>query len=261
MNLFREALAWLLAPEQQTGPDAVLTRLGEHLGYTAIAVVISAVIAIPIGYWIGHTGRGKQIAVACSGAARALPSLGLLTILTLLVGVGDAVLAATVVFVVLGVPAVLAGAYAGIESVDPDVVDAARAMGMTEWQILLRVEAPIGLGLLLGGLRSATLQIVATAVLAAYVGLGGLGIYIIRGIAIRAYDQMLGGALVIMALALVLDGLFALATWLITRSRHTAAAVTGPGGGADATGHTEHSSTSPEPQASRTHSVATEGSP
>lgn len=256
MSLFKEALAWLFAPEQQVGADSVLTRLGEHLLYTAIAVVISAVIAIPIGYWIGHTGRGKQVAVAFSGAARALPSLGLLTILTLLVGVGDAVLAATVVFVVLGVPAVLAGAYAGIESVDPDVVDAARAMGMTEWQILLRVEAPIGLGLLLGGLRSATLQIVATAVLAAYVGLGGLGIYIIRGIAIRAYEQMLGGALVIMVLALALDGLFALITWLITRARTPLrpSDLGGPGPAETAAG-------TPEDRTSHSPAVATEGSP
>jgi len=219
MNLFLDAIAWLFAPEQHSGPNAVLVRLGEHLLYTAIALLISAVIAIPIGYAIGHTRRGKQVAVALSGAARALPSLGLLTILTLLVGVGHAEVAATVVFVVLGVPAVLAGAYAGVESVDPDVVDAARAMGMTEWQILLRVEAPIGLGLLLGGLRSATLQIVATAVLAAYVGLGGLGLYIERGIALRTYAEMLGGALVIVLLALALDGLFALVTWLLTRER------------------------------------------
>ena len=257
MSLFKEALAWLFAPEQQVGADSVLTRLGEHLLYTAIAVVISAVIAIPIGYWIGHTGRGKQVAVAFSGAARALPSLGLLTILTLLVGVGDAVLAATVVFVVLGVPAVLAGAYAGIESVDPDVVDAARAMGMTEWQILLRVEAPIGLGLLLGGLRSATLQIVATAVLAAYVGLGGLGIYIIRGIAIRAYEQMLGGALVIMVLALALDGLFALITWLITRTRRTPLRPSDLGG----PGPAETAAGTPENRTSHSPAVATEGSP
>lgn len=247
MELFGDAIAWLFAPEQQVGSDAVLVRLGEHLLYTAIAVVISAVIAIPIGYAIGHTGRGKQIAIACSGAARALPSLGLLTVLTLLVGVGDAVLAATAVFVVLGVPAVLAGAYAGIESVDPAVVDAARAMGMTEWQILFRVEAPIGLGLLLGGLRSATLQIVATAVLAAYVGLGGLGIYIIRGIAIRTYEQMLGGALVIMVLALALDGLFALAMWLVTRSRRLPAPTPGPGDPA-------------ETETSHVPAVATEGS-
>ena len=247
MELFREALAWLFAPEQQSGPDAVLVRLGEHLLYTVIAVVISAVIAIPIGYAIGHTGRGKQIAITCSGAARALPSLGLLTILTLLVGVGDAVLAATVVFVVLGVPAVLAGAYAGIESVDPEVVDAARAMGMTEWQILFRVEAPIGLGLLLGGLRSATLQIVATAVLAAYVGLGGLGIYIIRGIAIRTYEQMLGGALVIVALALALDGLFAVAMWLLARARRVPERAAGPGARA-------------EPETAHSPAVATEGS-
>ncbi|WP_244951270.1 ABC transporter permease [Ruania zhangjianzhongii] len=148
---------------------------------------------------------------------------------------------------VLGVPAVLAGAYAGIESVDPDVVDAARAMGMTEWQILLRVEAPIGLGLLLGGLRSATLQIVATAVLAAYVGLGGLGIYIIRGIAIRTYEQMLGGALVIVALALVLDGLFALIMWLLARSRRVPDQVPGPGSPA-------------ETETSHSPAVATEGS-
>src|SRR5699024_2256765 len=223
MSLFLDAIAWLFAAEQHSGPNAVLVRLGEHLLYTAIALLISAVIAIPIGYAIGHTGRGKQVAVALSGAARALPSLGLLTILTLLVGVGHAEVAASVVFVVLGVPAVLAGAYAGVESVDPDVVDAARAMGMTEWQILLRVEAPIGLGLLLGGLRSATLQIVATAVLAAYVGLGGLGLYIERGIALRTYAEMLGGALVIVLLALALDGLFALGTGLVTRERRGAA--------------------------------------
>lgn len=219
MSLFADAIAWLFDPQQHAGPNAVLTRLGEHLLYTVIALVISAAIAIPIGYAIGHTGRGKQAAVALSGAARALPSLGLLTILTLLVGVADAEFAATVVFVVLGVPAVLAGAYAGVESVDPAVVDAARAMGMTEWQILVRVEAPIGLGLLLGGLRSATLQIVATAVLAAYVGLGGLGLYIERGIALRTYAEMLGGALVIVLLALALDGFFALLTWLLTRER------------------------------------------
>ncbi|SED82900.1 ABC transporter permease [Ruania alba] len=218
MTLFLEAIAWLLAPEQHEGANAIASRLGEHILYSAIAVAIAAAIAIPIGYAIGHTGRGKQVAVAFSGAARALPSLGLLTLLTLIVGIGQAPVAATVVFVVLGVPSVLAGAYAGIESVDDDVVDAARAMGMTEWQILLRVEAPIGLALLIGGLRSATLQIVSTAVLAAYVGLGGLGTYILRGINLNSYEEMLGGALVIVALALVLDALFSLAEWLAGRS-------------------------------------------
>ncbi|QOR72038.1 ABC transporter permease [Ruania alkalisoli] len=221
MNLFADAFAWLASPEHHTGSDAIAVRLGEHLLYSAIAVLISAAIAVPIGYFIGHTRRGKQIAVAFSGAARALPSLGLLTLLTLFVGIGQAPMAATIVFVVLGVPSVLAGAYAGIEAVDEHVVDAARAMGMTEWQILWRVEAPIGLPLLIGGLRSATLQIVSTAVLAAYVGLGGLGTYILRGINLNDYTQMLGGALVIVALALVLDAAFSLTVWLAeSTTRH-----------------------------------------
>ncbi|MEE6288598.1 ABC transporter permease [Georgenia sp. MJ173] len=217
MTLFGDALAWLTAPEQWSGTGTLLDRIGEHLYYTLVALLISAVIAVPLGYLVGHTGRGKQLAVGLSGAGRALPSLGLLTVLTLIVGVGDAVVAATVVFVVLGIPSVLAGAYAGIENVDRGVVDSARAMGMTRWQVLSRVEAPLGLPLLVGGLRNATLQIIATAVLAAYVGLGGLGIYIQRGISLRSYDEMLGGAIAIVVLALTVDGVFALLGRLVSR--------------------------------------------
>lgn len=210
MTLFADAFAWLTAPEQWAGDGALPVRLGEHLYYTLIALLIAALVAVPLGYLVGHTGRGKQLAVGLSGAGRALPSLGLLTVLTLIVGVGDADIAATIVFVVLGVPSVLAGAYAGVENVDPGVVDSAHAMGMTRWQVLTKVEAPLGLPLLVGGLRSAALQIIATAVLAAYVGLGGLGIYIQRGISLRNYDEMLGGAIAIVVLALVVDALFAL---------------------------------------------------
>ena len=208
MRLFADAWAWLTAPEQWTG-TTVLDRAAEHLVYTLLALAVSAVIAIPLGYLVGHTGRGRQLSVALAGAGRALPSLGLLTVLTLLVGVGDAVLAATVVFVVLAVPSVLAGTYAGVENVDGAVTESARAMGMTPWQVLTRVEAPLGLPLLVGGLRSAALQVVATAVLAAYVGLGGLGIYVQRGISLRRYDEMLGGAIAIVALAVVVDAVFA----------------------------------------------------
>ncbi|MEE6281389.1 ABC transporter permease [Georgenia sp. MJ170] len=217
MTLFGDALAWLTAPEQWSGTGTLLDRVGEHLYYTLVALLISAVVAVPLGYLVGHTGRGKQLAVGLSGAGRALPSLGLLTVLTLIVGVGDAVVAATVVFVVLGIPSVLAGAYAGVENVDRGVVDSARAMGMTRWQVLSRVEAPLGLPLLVGGLRGAALQIIATAVLAAYVGLGGLGIYIQRGISLRSYDEMLGGAIAIVVLALTVDGAFALLARLVSR--------------------------------------------
>ncbi|MGO1172768.1 MAG: ABC transporter permease [Actinomycetaceae bacterium] len=210
MNLFADAVAWLTDPEQWTGSGSLGERIGEHAWYSLVALVISALVAIPVGYLVGHTGRGKQLVVGLSGAGRALPSLGLLTVLTLLVGVGDALIAATVVFIVLGVPSVLAGAYSGVENVERSVVDAARAQGMTHWQVLVRVEAPLGLPLLVGGLRNAALQIIATAVLAAYVGLGGLGTYIQRGISLQRYDEMLGAAILIVVLALAVDGLFAL---------------------------------------------------
>ncbi|MGC5616474.1 ABC transporter permease [Georgenia sp. Z1491] len=217
MNLFADAFAWLAAPEQWSGSGALPERFGEHLVLTLLALAIATVVAVPLGYLVGHTGRGRQLVVALSGAGRALPSLGLLTVLTLLVGVGDAALAATAVLVVLGVPSVLAGAYAGVENVDHAVVDSARAQGMTRWQVLTRVEAPLGLPLLVGGMRSAALQIVATAVLAAYVGLGGLGIYIQRGISLQRYDEMLGAAIAIVALALAVDGVFALLARLALR--------------------------------------------
>jgi len=210
MNLFSEALAWLVSPDRLTGSSPIPLRLGEHLFYTFIAVLIAAAIAIPIGYLIGHTGRGRELAVGLSGAARALPSFGLIILLVLLIGVLQAPLAAIIAFVLLGIPSILAGAYAGIEAVDRRTIDAARAVGMTEWQILFKVEIPLGLPLLIAGIRAATLQVVATVTLAAYVGLGGLGIYIITGLALRRFDQMLGSALLIAALALILDVLFAL---------------------------------------------------
>ncbi len=210
MTLFLDALAWLFAPERLTDSNAIPLRVLEHLFYTGVSVLLAALVAIPVGYLIGHTGRGRELAVGVSGAARALPSFGLLLVIVLLVGTTRAPLAAILCFVLLAIPSVLAGAYSGIEAIDRRTVDAARAMGMTEWQILVRVEMPLGLPLLLGGLRNAALQVVATATLAAYIGLGGLGLYIFRGIPLRRYDEMLGGAILIVVLALLVDGLFAL---------------------------------------------------
>jgi osmoprotectant transport system permease protein len=215
MNLFADAMAWLFAPERYTGADSLQIRIGEHLFYTFVSVIIAAAIAIPLGYFIGHTGKGREIAIGVSGAARAIPSFGLILLLVLLIGVTQKPLAAFIAFVLLGIPSILAGAYSGLEAIDRRVIDSARAVGMTEWQILWKVEIPLGLPLLIGGLRSATLQIVATVTLAAYIGLGGLGGYIIAGLALRRFDQMLGAALVIVAIALVLDGLFALAERLV----------------------------------------------
>jgi osmoprotectant transport system permease protein len=208
MNLILGALSWIFSPDRLSGSNSIPLLLGQHMFYTLIAFAIACLIAIPLGYLIGHTGKGREIAVALSGAARALPSFGLILLLVILMGVLQVVPAVTIAFVLLAVPSILAGAYSGLEAIDRRTIDAARAVGMTEWQILTRVEIPLGLPLLIGGLRSGMLQIVATVTLASYVGLGGLGLPIIQGIPLRNFDQVLGGALLVVVLALVLDALF-----------------------------------------------------
>ena len=211
MNLFADAFAWLFSPERLEGTYALPTLLGQHLLYTIVSVLVASAIALPAGWLIGHTGRGREIAVAISGAARAIPSFGLLVLLVLVLGILQTPLAAVITFVLLAIPSLLAGAYTGLEAIDRRVIDAARAMGMTEWQIFTKVELRLGLPLLIGGLRSALLQVIATVTIAAYVNLGGLGWPIIQGIPLSRFDQVLGGAILVAALALVVDLLMALA--------------------------------------------------
>ena len=152
---------------------------------------------------IGHTGRGTFLVVSGVNALRALPTLGVLLLGVLLWGLG--LVPPTVALMLLGIPPLLAGTYSGIANVDRAVVDAARSMGMTERRVLLRVEVPNAMPLILGGLRTATLQIVATATVAAYASLGGLGRYLIDGIKVREFYLALVGALMVTALALILD--------------------------------------------------------
>ena len=211
MNLFAEAFAWMFAPEQWTGNYALPKLLGQHLLLTAISVLIAAAIALPIGWLIGHTGKGREIAVAVSGAARAIPAFGLLILLVLLLGVLRIPEAAVITFVLLAIPSLLAGAYTGLEAIDRRVIDAAKSMGMTGWQVFWKVEVPLGLPLLVGGIRSALLQVIATVTIAAYVNLGGLGYPIIQGIPLRRFDQVLAGALLVAVLALIVDLLLAAA--------------------------------------------------
>jgi osmoprotectant transport system permease protein len=208
MGAFDGALTWLTTAQNWQGEDGVPHRVLQHLGYTTLTVSIAVVVAVPLGLWIGHTGRLRGLAIGLTGALRALPTLGLLTLVVLWRGIG--LTPPITALVVLAIPPLLAGAYAGVESVDRRTVDAARGMGMTEWQVLTRVEVPLGLPLLLGGVRSAVLQVVATATVAAYIGLGGLGRYVIDGVQIRDYPQIVSGSLVVVVLALVLDGAFAL---------------------------------------------------
>jgi osmoprotectant transport system permease protein len=203
MNLFGDALSWIFDGAHWGGPSGIDTRILQHLWVTFAAVGIAAVLAIPLGILIGHTGRGRLVVVALAGAVRAVPTLGLLTLLGLWLGIG--VEAPLLALVALGFPSLLAGAYAGIESADAGAVDAARAIGLSEWQIVTRVEIPLGADVLIGGLRAATLQVVATATLAAYISDTGLGRYLFAGLKSRDYPQMLAGALLVAALALLLD--------------------------------------------------------
>jgi osmoprotectant transport system permease protein len=211
VNFLEQALSYIFTAANWGGPAGLGARIGEHLEYTVVAVVFSALIAVPIGMAIGHTGRGTFLVVTGVNALRALPTLGVLLLGVLLWGLG--LVPPTVALMLLGIPPLLAGTYAGIANVDRAVVDAARSMGMTESRVLLRVEVPNALPLIVGGLRTATLQILATATIAAYASLGGLGRYLIDGIKVRQFYLALVGALMVTALALILDAALAFAVW------------------------------------------------
>lgn len=229
--MFTSAWDYLVDPANWQGPTGIGARILQHLWYSLLAVAGAAVIAVPIGLAIGHFRRGEIVVVGAVNALRSLPTLGVLTLLVLLLGLG--LVPPILALVLLGIPPLLAGAYAGVANVDRQVVDAAEAMGMTTRQGLLRVEVPNALPLILGGLRSATLQVIATATVAAYVNLGGLGRYIFDGLALRSYDRVLVGALLVAALALIVDGLLAAAVWASVpgtgRLRRPVAITSSPG--------------------------------
>lgn len=198
---------WLFDPANWTGSGGIPARLAEHLGYVALAMIIALVIALPVGAWVGHTGRGGFLVVGSANALRALPTLGVLILLVTPFGLS--IIGPLIALVVLAVPPLLAGTYAGVRNVDPAVVDAARGMGMRGGEVLWRVELPNALPLIIGGVRSAVLQVISTATIAAYVGLGGLGRYIFDGLAQRDFPQMIGGSLLVALLAIVVDLLLA----------------------------------------------------
>ena len=207
MNLFAQGFAWIFDPSNNTGSNAILVRLGEHVGITLLTVAIAVVIAVPLGLLIGHTGRGRSLAVGLSGGVRALPTLGLLTLLALWLGLG--LEAPVISFVILAIPSILAGTYSGVEAIDRVTIDSARAQGMTPWQVLGKVEIPLALPLIVGGIRAAVLQVVATVTLAAYINAGGLGGYAFSGLANSDYVEVLGGSILVIALAIAFEIVFA----------------------------------------------------
>ncbi|MBY8338997.1 ABC transporter permease [Streptomyces spinosirectus] len=193
------------------GYDGIPTRMREHIQYSLIALAIAAAIGLPVGLLTGHTGRGGNSVAFVATAGRALPSFGLLVLMFVLLGLG--LTPVMIPLVVLAVPPILVTTYEAVRSVDPSPVDAARGMGMAESRILFNVELPVALPLILSGLRSAAIQIVSTATIAAYVSLGGLGRYIVDGLYQRNYEKVVGGATLVAVLALVTLGIF----WTVAR--------------------------------------------
>lgn len=186
-----------------TDPDGFPVRALEHLQYSALALAIAFLFAFPTGLLIGHTNRGSFLAINAGNAGRALPTLGVLMLVVSLAGLG--LVPVTIALVALAIPPILTTTYAGIRAVPPAAVDAARGVGMKEWQIVVKVEVPNALPIIFGGLRNATLQVISTATIAAYLGLGGLGRYLFDGLALRDYPRVVAGAVVVAVLAVAVD--------------------------------------------------------
>ncbi len=206
---------WLTNPANWQGDRGIVSQTMAHLRYSLIALFLAALVAIPLGLYIGHTGRGRVVVVNLAGAFRAIPSLGVLFIAVLLLlprldGEAAFEVPSLIVLFILAIPPILSGVYSGVQQVDPAARDAAKGMGMTGSQVLAQVEIPCAMPLIFSGMRSAMLQIIATATIAAIVGLGGLGRYLIDGQATQDYAEMAGGALLVAALALGIDFVFGL---------------------------------------------------
>jgi osmoprotectant transport system permease protein len=207
MSFFSYAWDWVTQSGNWHGSGGIPQQILAHLGYSALPLLIAALIGIPAGVVIGHTGRGAVIVVNLANAWRAIPTLGLLTLLA--VYLGFSFLTWLLPLVVLAIPPILVNAYEGVAGVDPGVRDAATGAGMTPWQQVTRVEVPIALPLILVGLRTAAIFVVATATIAAYIGLGGLGRFIIDGLDSYQYGPVAGGALLVVILAVLVLAFFA----------------------------------------------------
>ncbi|MEU1571594.1 ABC transporter permease [Streptomyces collinus] len=211
MNVLNFVNAFFSDSAHWHGYDGIPQRLLEHIQYSVLALALAAAIGLPVGLLTGHTGRGGNALAFIATAARALPSFGLLVLIVIVMGFG--LLPVMIPLVILAVPPILVTTYEAVRTVDPSPVDAARGMGMHESRILFQVELPVALPLILSGLRSAAIQIVSTATIAAYVSLGGLGRYIVDGLYQRNYEKVVGGATLVAVLALVTLAVF----WAVGR--------------------------------------------
>lgn len=218
MSLVADTARWLLDGTHWTGTDGVPARLVEHLQVSAAAVALAALVALPVAFALGHRRGGGALVGGLSNASRAVPTFAVLVLLAATpVGFGNR--ATVVALVLFAVPPLLTNAYVGVRDVDPEVLEAARGMGMTGLQVLRRVELPLALPLVAAGVRTAAVQVVATATLAAYVGGGGLGRLIADGFARADPAMTAAGGVLVAGLALVTELSLALVQRRLTPGR------------------------------------------
>ncbi|MFD9866454.1 ABC transporter permease [Streptomyces niveus] len=217
MNTLSDAWSWLSSGSHWAGSDGIFHRLGEHLFLTAVCLLISCAVALPVALVLGHIGKGGALAVNISNAGRAVPTFAVLVLL-LLTPVGQHGQWPTIIALVLfAVPPLLTNAYVGMRGVDADVVRAARGMGMTGGQLLRQVELPLAAPLILTGVRIAAVQLVATATIAALVGGGGLGRIITAGFNLASTPMVVAGAVLVAVFALLVESVFVVARRLAPR--------------------------------------------
>ncbi|HXG26212.1 MAG TPA: ABC transporter permease [Candidatus Binatia bacterium] len=220
MNLVTDTIAWLLDLASWAGPMGILVRLWEHIAYSTVSMLVAMAIAIPAGIWIGHTGRLASFGANVANFGRALPSLaviGLVLPITAAIDpqAGFKVYPTIVAMILLAIPPILINTQTGVAEVDRDLVEAARAMGLTEPQVVRRLELPLAVQPILAGLRSASVQVIATATIGAIFGGGGLGGFLIEGMAQRDAGKTFGGVVLVAVLALLVEGAFVLLQRLI----------------------------------------------
>jgi osmoprotectant transport system permease protein len=199
MTFFGDVWRWLLDGAHWQGADGIPTRIGEHLHLSAESLAVAALIALPAGVLLGHYGRFGGVAINISNAGRALPSFGLLVVAFQLFGLGDPPV--VIALVALAVPPMVTNSYVALREVDADVRDAARGMGYRELAQILSVELPLAVPLIMAGVRTSAVQVVATATLGAVIAGGGLGRYIIDGLATQDYVKTAAGAVLVALLA------------------------------------------------------------
>ncbi len=209
------AFGWLTDPAHWQGANGIPTRFVEHVELAGLAILVAILIAVPIGLYTGHTGRGGGLAVNIAGIGRAIPSYALLLVFFPILGFG--LLTPLLALVLLSIPPILANTHIGLRGVDPETIDAARGMGMRESQILTRVELPAAMPIMVAGLRTAAVAAVATATLAALIAGGGFGRYIVDGFALQDQAMLVAGAILVAVLAVLTERSLTLAEGRLAR--------------------------------------------